>query len=330
MPVGVYFGLAAYSVYAYGDALIKSLGAGVNPFLIAFWTALFSMLPVVLTRPKSERLRDMFRSEAPKRLHLRGILSFVAVLCVVYSFTHIPLAEAYALLFMTPVFSTVLSVIVLKEKMTPGRWAGLALGFAAVVLVVRPGFRELQLGHITALSATVLAAIVSIILRQVSQTEKRITIIGYSVSYALVLNAVAMAGLGLQFAPTPMQMLTLAAVGTIGGFGNVLIIQAAKNAPMAWVAPTQYIQIVWAVTLGALVFAEIPGPFTLVGLLIMALSGYLCFPSGGNRSPVGGFAFLSAPRRFWRRNSTASVAGAEADAPGEKAADASEVRRQAD
>ena len=181
------------------------------------------------------------------------------------------------------------------------------------MLVVRPGFRELQLGHITALSATIFASIVSIILRQVSQTEKRITITGYSVAYALLLNAGIMLFSGLQFVPDPKQFVTLATVGTIGGFGNVLIIRAAKAAPMAFVAPTQYIQIVWAVALGALFFAEIPGPFVLVGLVVMAFAGYLCFPTGGNRSPVGGFAFLSAPfRRFWRR-SPAAVAAATAE-----------------
>ena len=297
MPVGVYFGVAAYSVYSFGDAFIKSLGIGASPFMIAFWTALFSIVPVILTKPRSERIVEVFKCTAPKRLNVRGMLSFVSVLCVIYAFTHIPFAETYALVFMTPIFSTVLSVLILKEKMTRGRWIGLVLGFIGVMLVVRPGFRELQLGHLAAILASVIASVVSILLRQVSQVEKRITIVGYAVGYALVLNGIILVSTGLPFLPTPQQLLVLATVGIIGGFGNVLIIMAAKNAPMAWVAPTQYIQIFWAVTLGALVFSEFPGPFTLGGLLVMAFAGYLCFPSGGNRGPVGGFAFLFGPRR---------------------------------
>ena len=298
MPIGVYFGLAAYSVYSCSDAFIKSLGTGLSPFAISFWTALFSFFPVMFTRPATEKLRETFKCQTPWKLHTRAILGLMSSLSIIYAFTHIPFAETYALVFMTPIFSTILSVIILKEQMTRGRWAGLFLGFIGVLLVVRPGFRELQLGHMAAIFAAVIASIVSILLRQVSQTEKRISIVGIAVVYALVINLSLVVFLGLPFLPTLQQLLTLAAVGTLGGFGNVLIISAAKHAPMAWVAPTQYAQIVWAVGIGALVFAEFPGPFTLGGLIVMAMAGYLCFPSPKrNRGPVGGFAFLLGPRR---------------------------------
>ncbi len=312
MPVGVYFGLAAYSVYSFSDAFIKSIGSELSPFLISFWTAFFSTLPVIFTRPASEKLLETFKSKSPIKVHARAILGLTSSLCVIYAFTHIPFAETYALVFMTPIISTILSVLILKEHMTTGRWVGLVLGFLGVLLVVRPGFRELQLGHIAAMVASVVAAIVSILLRQVSQTEKRITIIGYAIVYTLTINAIILLVMGLPLLPSPPQFLIFAITGTLGGFGNILIIKAAKNAPMAWLAPTQYIQIVWAVVIGSLVFAEFPGPFTLAGLLIMAAAGYLCFPSGGSRSPVGGFAFLTGPRRA-RRNGSAVPPSQERD-----------------
>lgn len=298
MPVGVYYALAAYAIYSCGDAVIKSLGAGANPFQMGLLTAFFSAIPVILTRPKSERLIDTFKAKRPSLLHARAILAYLAVLCIVYTFTTIPFAEAYSIIFLAPVFSTILAVVVLKEDMTRGRWFGLALGFAGVLLVVRPGFRELSLGHLTALIVAILGSGVAILLRHVSQTEQRITIIAYGLGYAVVLNTVVMITFGMDFIPEPVVFAKYIAIGTLGGFGNVLIVQAAKNAPAAWVAPSQYSQIIWAVMLGALVFSEFPSLFTLAGMLVVAVGGYFSFPPGNTpRSPVGGFAFLAAARR---------------------------------
>ena len=302
MPIGVYFGLAAYGVFSVSDAFIKGLGSGFSPFLMGFWTAMFSAIPTILTRPKSERLSALYTAQRPLLLHARAALAFLAVLCVVYTFTHIPFAEAYALIFLAPVFSTILAVVVLKEHMTPGRWVGVALGFAGVLLVVRPGFRELSTGHLTAVLVAILGSGVAILLRQVSQTEQRITILAYALTYSFVLNGAILLILGQPVLPEPEILVRLAVIGMLGGIGNVLIVKAAQNAPAAWIAPTQYSQILWAVVLGALFFAEFPGPFTLVGLIVMAVAGYFSFPpgAGGDRGPVGGFAFLTGPRRVKR------------------------------
>ncbi len=302
MPVGVYFALAAYTVFSCADATIKSLGPDISPFQMGLWTALFSAIPIILTRPKTERLADLFKAKKPLLLHARALLSFMAVVGVVYTFTHIPFAEAYALIFLAPVFSTLLAVAVLKEEMTPGRWFGLALGFVGVLLVVRPGFRELSLGHLTAIIVAVLGSGVAILLRHVSQTEQRITILAYSLVYSFVLNAAILIIFSQQIVPDPLNMAKMMAIGTFGGFGNVLIVKAAQNAPAAWIAPTQYSQIIWAVLLGAVFFAELAGPFTLGGLLVMAVAGYFSFPPGTYRGPVGGFAFLNAARRLRRDN----------------------------
>ncbi len=298
MPVGVYYALAAYAIFSFGDAVIKSLGSGANPFQMGLLTAFVSAIPVILTRPKSEKLVDIFKAKRPMLLHIRAILAYLAVLCVVYTFTNIPFAEAYSIIFLAPIFSTILAVIVLKEDMTRGRWFGLALGFVGVLLVVRPGFRELSIGHLAALFVAILGSGVAILLRHVSQTEQRITIISYGMGYTVVLNTIILLAFGMDFIPEPVVLTKYVAIGLAGGFGNVLIVLAAKNAPAAWVAPSQYSQILWAVLLGALIFSEFPGVFTLAGLIVVAVGGYFSFPPGNTpRSPVGGFAFLAAARR---------------------------------
>lgn len=118
MPIGVLYALAAYGAYAIGDAIIKGFGHSLSAFEIIFFITGFSSVPVVLTRPKGERLRDVFKTGHPKALHMRALLSVMATLCIVTAFTSVPLAEVYSLAFLMPLFITILSVLVLRETIT--------------------------------------------------------------------------------------------------------------------------------------------------------------------------------------------------------------------
>jgi len=302
MPVGIWFALAAYASYAFGDAIIKGFGSSLSAFEIIFWTTLFSLIPVLATKPKSEKLREIFLTTRARALHLRGGLTLIASLCVVYAFTHIRLAETYAIVFLTPAFITVLAVLFLKEEMTVRRWLSLALGFSGVMLVVRPGFRELELGHLAAFGCAFFASVAAVLLRMVSQTEKRITIVGFSVAYALIFTGIIIAlspGMGL---PSWLQLATLAVTGSLGGLGHILIITATKAAPANMVAQTQYSQIVWAIILGAFFYQEYPDAIGLAGLSIVVLAGFVNFTPERARTWFG--AHVVAIRK--RRNAAAA------------------------
>lgn len=278
MPIGVLYALAAYGAYAIGDAIIKGFGHSLSTFEIIFFITIFSSIPVVLTRPRGERLREVFQTAHPRALHIRALLSVMATLCVVTAFTSVPLAEVYSLVFLMPLFITILSVLVLRETITWQRVAFLLLGFAGVLLVVRPGFRAIEFGHIAALTSAAFGSVVAILLRQVSQTEKRTTIVGYSVAYTLVIDGILM--LNGFIWPTPGQWVAFVAVGMVAGCGHVLIITAARNASANLIAPAQYSQILWAIVLGAIFYKEYPDQLALLGLGVVILSGM------GNFSPV--------------------------------------------
>ena len=102
---GVLFSLAAYLLYSCCDAIIKGFGTGLSPFEIAFWTALFSFLPAIFTKPKGEHWRHTFQMHHPWLVNLRSLAGVVGNLSIIYAFTHIPLAEAYSLAFLAPIFA---------------------------------------------------------------------------------------------------------------------------------------------------------------------------------------------------------------------------------
>jgi drug/metabolite transporter (DMT)-like permease len=295
MPVGVIYAIAAYSIYSCGDAVIKGFGQSLSVFEIGFFVAVFSLLPAIFAKPKGERWRDSFKLRHPLLVHLRSISGVSSSILVTYSFTTIPFAETYSLVFLMPLFITIMSVLILRERVDLVRWSMMGLGFLGVMLVVRPGFRELELGHLTALLCAVFGASTTTMLRVIAPTEKRVSLIALPAIYLIVTNAVLMAPTFVM--PTPLQFGLLAAGGAMVGMGHILLIAATRNAPASQVAPIQYVQIVWAIGLGAFFYFEYPDLLAYAGLTVVVLSGLVnVFIDGARTRIAGRFAEYRASR----------------------------------
>lgn len=290
MPAGVIFSLVAYFLYSCCDAIIKGFGSDLAVFEIAFWTALFSFLPVIFTKPKEERWVDFWHMHHPWLVNLRSISGVIGNMAIIYSFTHIALAEAYSIAFLAPIFVVFLSVRYLGEQVSWTRWLFLAATFLGVLLVVRPGFRDLQLGHLTALLAAVAGAITTTLLRKVAPFEKRVSLIGIPLAYTVVVNFFLM--LPSFEWPNPQEFALLLSIGAIGGTGNILFIAATRRTPVSRIAPGQYSQIAWAITFGAVFYAEFPDLIAWVGLAVVATFGIMNVMSDETRIRI--FSRLSA------------------------------------
>ena len=286
MPLGVLYAIAAYSIYSCGDAIIKGFGQNLSVFEIGFFIALFSLLPALFVKPKGERWRHSFRLKHPGLVHLRSFSGLSSSVLVTFAFTTIPFAETYSLVFLMPLFITVMSVLWLKEKVEVLRWAMLLLGFAGVMLVVRPGFRELELGHFAAVGCAVFGATTTTVLRVVAPQEKRVSLIALPALYLIVVNALLMLP---TFVMLNWQQFALLAIsGSFVGMGHLLLIAATRNAPASQVAPIQYVQIVWAIGLGAYFYAEHPDLLAYGGMAVVVASGLINVMIDGRRTRIAG------------------------------------------
>ncbi|TIS02483.1 MAG: DMT family transporter, partial [Mesorhizobium sp.] len=226
------------------------------------------------TRPADERWRDFWRTSRPWAVQARAWAGIASGVLSVYAFTTIPLAEVYALIFLAPLFVTILSTLILREKVGPWRWLAVVAGFAGVMLVVRPGFRQLHLAHLAAFAIAFLAATSVILMRSLAQQEKRTTMLGVLVGYGLLFNGLGVAATSFTL-PDGRQLIWLVMAGAFTAGGQLLQLLAAKYAPANRIAPTHYSQIVWAVVLGSLFFQEDPDLLTLAGLAVLGASGLL-------------------------------------------------------
>ncbi len=274
MNNGILLALLAYAVYSWGDAAIKALGGGLSIFEIGFFLALVSGVCILLTTPKEERWSDFWRMKRPWAVQARAISGVAASVLGVIAFTTIPLAEVYALIFLAPLFVTILSLVFLKEQVGPWRWFAVVAGFAGVMLVVQPGFRQLELGHFAALVVALLAAVSVILMRSLAAQETRSTMLGFLILYGLIFNGVAMAFTSFTV-PTLQQAAILVMAGVFSAAGNIGLLRATRFAPANQLAPTHYSQIIWAVLMGMVLFDEHPDAWSIAGLAIIAGSGLL-------------------------------------------------------
>jgi drug/metabolite transporter (DMT)-like permease len=285
--LGVLAALVAYSVYSTADALIKGLGADLNVFEIGLFTTLFSIIPALFSKPSNEQWRDTFKFKRPWLMVLIAVCRTAASMLITYSFVTIPLAEAYCLVFLIPVMTIILSVLVLGEKVSLDRWALVIVSFLGVMLVVRPGFRELELGHLTAFGCAISAAISVTAMRLVSGQERKVSLFALPGLFTLAANAIGLAIIGFVW-PSWLLLGGLLVCGVLGGIGYLLQIAAVTLAPASRVAPMQYSQIVWALIFGAVFFAEVPDALSLAGLGVVVAAGLVNVFSDGARARLSG------------------------------------------
>jgi len=265
--------LLGYAGMSWGDAFIKALGGHVPVFEIGFFVTLSaSVTNLLFVRVDGERWRDFWRMRHPVAVNARAAISAAMMFCSIYAFTHIPLAEVYALIFVAPILIIVLAFLVLGERFGPLRMLAVALGFAGALLVIRPSFSTVEAGHLAALGVAGLSAVSTIIVRSL-RGEKRTAIIGTTFAYALAINGVAMID-GFVW-PTPWHLVMLVCGGVCVALGQVSLVTALRGAPAGTIAPLHYSQMIWAIALGALIFNELPDLYTVAGTLAICAGGLL-------------------------------------------------------
>ncbi|MDB5468006.1 MAG: permease of the drug/metabolite transporter superfamily, partial [Phenylobacterium sp.] len=185
---------------------------------------------------------------------------------------HLPLTEATAFQFASPLFMTALSALILHERVGRHRWGAVLVGFIGVLIMVRPTPGQADaVGIALALAGALGAAGAMVAIRQIAGTERGPTIVFYFTAGGTVLGLVG--SLFHWVTPDPLTLVLLICGGLVGGVGQLLLTEALRVAPVGVVAPFDYSQLIWATGFGFLVWGELPHPATIAGALVVAASG---------------------------------------------------------
>jgi len=184
----------------------------------------------------------------------------------------LPLAEATVIGFSVPIFSTILAAFVLGEPTGKWRWGAVGAGFVGVLLIVQPGTGEVPLfAASVALVAALLTASVTIVIRRLGATERASTTVFWFAASSLVPFGLLM--LWFAQAHDPLTWAILGGLALAGGLAQLTLTGSLRLAPVALVMPMDYTSLLWAVLLGAWIFAELPTPWIWVGAPIIIGSG---------------------------------------------------------
>jgi drug/metabolite transporter (DMT)-like permease len=271
---GVLLLVSAILLFGLMDSLAKHLSQTYHVFQVVWARYVFHiafLLPLLL---RDDPLQ-LFRTE---RLGLQLFRSFMLLnsTCLFFlAISLMPLAEAAAITAVSPLFVTALSVPILGEKVGLRRWTAVCIGFAGVMIIIRPGPNVVNPWAFLPVLNALSFAFYTLTTRSLSRTEAPMTTLFYSaITGALVISAVVPF---FWLTPDLWGWIMLATVGLIGGFSHLLLIRAYDCATASVLAPYSYTQLVWMAFLGYLFFGNLPDGWTIVGAVVVVGSGLYVF-----------------------------------------------------
>lgn len=268
---GIVLMLLAMAALALMDATMKELSGQYPALQVAALRGLLSLPFIVGWIFWRER---SFRTIIAVRWgwHLaRGVMAILMLTSFIYAISSMPLSEAYTLFFISPLLITALSVPLLGEVVGPRRWFAVVVGFAGVMIVLRPGFVAINLATFAVLVSAVCYALNAVSVRILGRTDSTAAMSFWFITMVAI-------GAGLLALPnwTPVRLEDagwLIGLGITGALGQFLITAAFRCAPISVIAPFEYSTLFWGVALDLVIWGELPAPIVFVGAAVIVGSG---------------------------------------------------------
>ena len=237
---------------------------------LVFYRSLFSLPVVLLWVFKRESLAAL-RPNKPLAHVWRSSLGLLSMGLTFQALILLPLADATAINFTAPIFATILSFLILREDVRIHRWAAVAIGFIGVLIVVQPGGSSLStIGVAIALFAALGQAGVTTTLRHLQRSENVVSIV-----FWFAVAGIVVGGLLMPFFAhaRPLTAFALVIAGGFAGGVGQLLMTTSLRAPVSVVSAFDYLQIVAATVYGWLLFSDMPRASTILGAVLIAISG---------------------------------------------------------
>ena len=268
--------LIAVALLALGATFFGSfMGAGVkllsddlHPIVICFYR---SLMGLILITPFI--IRNNFRALYTQNMRLqifRASINVISMICWFSAIGMMHFEKATALGFTTPLFTTLLAVIVLGEVIRFHRTAALLLGFIGIIIIIRPGYVPFEFGTVLMLIASFSFSFVLIFVKKLSATDSSLTIIFYHLLYMtpvfFILSLFYWENINFY------QLIVFTLMGASGLLSHWCLAQAFKMSDTTFVMPLQFTKLIWASLIGLFIFAEQPDIWTWVGGVIIFIS----------------------------------------------------------
>jgi drug/metabolite transporter (DMT)-like permease len=267
---GIFWMCMAIFISTAGGACVRKLAGEIPTMELVFFrnvVALVILLPWMM--------KQGFGTLRTTRLPLYGLrvfFAYSAMLMLFFALAEMPIADVYALQYTIPLFTILLAVLILKQKADAYSWVATLIGFAGVLIVMRPGVIELTLAAICALTSACMSAGSNTTLKLLSRTESAGRITVYS--NLLMLPCAAIPMLFVWITPTAQQWPWMIGVAVFSAIGGYCFTRAVGAADARVVQPFQFTRMIFATAIGYVLFVELPDIWTWIGAAVIFGSTY--------------------------------------------------------
>jgi drug/metabolite transporter (DMT)-like permease len=271
---GILCVLAAWLLFACMDAGSKRLAEDYSIVQI-LWVRFAALMAIAAWLARRQGGNAALRSRRFWLQSTRSLILVVEIGLFIWTITVLPLANAHAILAVTPLLVTALSVPLLGERVGIRRWSAIGIAFVGMLIILRPGQGVVHPMALTALLCAVMFAFYQILTRIVSRDDAPLT----TLFYTALIGVVGLSAIGPCYWtwPDAPGWALFGLVALLGASGHFLLIKALQLAPASVLQPYSYTMLIWATVIGFAVFGSLPDLATVLGGAIIAASGIYTF-----------------------------------------------------
>ena len=241
---------------------------------VLFFRGFCGMIPIFFLIPK-ERYFNFYKTNRPFLHFKRCVSGLVAIVAIFIALRKLPLATVVSITFAAPIFTTIMSIFFLSEKVGLYRWLAVLVGFVGILIISEPGFSSLNFYYIYPIIFCLGLSYVAIAIKQLSSTEP-VWLIGLYFSFSIMIMSFFTLPQG-WIMPNLKDLFLLCMVGILGGLANLWLTQSYKFAEVSLVTPLKYLALLFAIFFGYIFWDETPTIKTLLGAALVIISSIIIF-----------------------------------------------------
>ena len=241
---------------------------------VLFFRGFCGIIPIFFLIPK-ERYFNFYKTNRPFLHFKRCVSGLVAIVAIFIALRNLPLATVVSITFAAPIFTTIMSIFFLSEKVGLYRWLAVLVGFIGILIISEPGFSSFNFYYIYPIIFCLGLSYVAIAIKQLSSTEP-VWLIGFYFSFSIMIMSFFTLPQG-WIMPNLKDLFLLCMVGILGGLANLWLTQSYKFAEVSLVTPLKYLALLFAIFFGYIFWEETPTIKTLLGAALVIISSIIIF-----------------------------------------------------
>ena len=241
---------------------------------VLFFRGFCGVIPLLFFIPR-ERYFDFYKTNRALLHFKRCASGLIAIVAIFIALRKLPLATVVSITFAAPIFTTIMSIFLLSEKVGIYRWMAVVVGFIGILVISEPGFTSMNLYYLYPIVFCLGLSYVAIAIKQLSSSEP-VWLISFYFSLSIMILSFFTIPQGWLL-PSVKDLFLLSTLGILGGLANLWLTQSYKFADVSLVTPLKYLALVFAIFFGYIIWNEVPTFKTLIGSLLVIISSVIIF-----------------------------------------------------